>query len=157
MVIPTLLLLSLSAALAAAPASENDKAFVAKVSQGGAYEVAASQFALTHAKGQDVIDLAAAEVHDHALVGSKLKRISAASGLPIAPALNAEFSDRLARLKEAAGQNFDQVYIEDMKSIHAKDEALFAQEAKDGSGAFQQFAAETDLIVKRHIGALNGA
>ena len=146
--------LALSAAFAPAPASDNDKAFVAKVSQGGAYEVAASQYALTHARAQDVLDLATAEVHDHTLVGDKLKKISAAAGLPIAPALNAEFSDRLARLKDGAGQTFDQLYIEDMKSIHDKDEALFAQEARDGSGAFKTFAAETDKIVKRHIGAL---
>ena len=148
------LVLALSSAFAAAPASDNDKAFVAKVSQGGAYEVAASQYALTHAHAQDVLDQAATEVHDHTLVGSKLKKISAGAGLPIAPTLNAEFSDRLARLKDGAGQNFDQLYIEDMKSIHDKDEALFAQESRDGSGAFKAFAAETDKIVKRHIGAL---
>ena len=147
-------LLLLSTAFAAAPASDADKAFVAKVSQGGAYEVAASKYALTHAQAQDVIDLANSEVHDHTLVGARLKQISAAAGVPIAPALNDEFSDRLARLKEGAGQNFDQLYIEDMKSIHDKDEALFAQESRDGSGAFKAFAAQTDKIVKRHIGAL---
>ena len=41
-----------------------------------------------------------------------------------------------------------------MKQIHDNDEKLFAQEAKDGSGDFKPFAAETDKIVKRHIGAL---
>ena len=147
-------LLALSTAFAAAPASDNDKAFVAKVSQGGAYEVAASKYALTHAHAQDVLDLANSEVHDHTLVGAKLRQISVAAGLPIASTLNAEFTDRLARLKEGEGQNFDQLYIEDMKSIHDKDEALFAQESRDGSGAFKSFAAETDKIVKRHIGAL---
>ena len=51
--------------------------------------------------------------------------------------------------------DFDAAYIEDMKQIHDKDEKLFAQEAKDGSGDFKPFAAETDKIVKRHIGALD--
>ena len=139
---------------AAPAASDADKAFVAKVSQGGAYEVAASEYALTHAHAQDVQDLANTEVHDHTLVGDKLKKISAEAGVPVAAGLNDEFRDRLARLKDAAGQNFDQVYVEDVKSIHDKDEALFAQEAREGSGAFKKFAAETDKIVKRHIGAL---
>jgi putative membrane protein len=34
---------------------------------------------------------------------------------------------------------------------------LFAQEAIDGSGDYKVFAGETDLIVKRHIGAIHGA
>ena len=144
----------LIAALFLAAAAPVDTSFVGKVSQGGAYEVEASKYALTHAKSQDVLDQAAAEVHDHQLVGAKLKRLSAAAGIPIAAALNPEFSDRFARLKEGAGQNFDALYLDDMKSIHDKDEALFAQESRDGSGAFKQFAAETDKIVKRHIGAL---
>ena len=143
-------------ALHAAAASDNDKAFVAKVSQGGAYEVAASRVAVARAHAQDVKDLAATEVHDHALVGAKLKRISASAGLPVAPALNAEFSARLAKLKSASTADFDATYIEDMKQIHDKDEKLFAQEAIDGSGDFKAFAAETDPIVKRHIGALHG-
>ena len=142
--------------LHAATASDTDKAFVAKVSQGGAYEVAASKVAEMRASAQDVKDQANTEVHDHSLVGAKLKQISAAAGVPIAPELNAEFSARLARLKSASAKDFDAAYIEDMKQIHDKDEKLFAQEAIDGSGAFKAFAAETDPIVKRHIGSLHG-
>lgn len=143
-------------ASAAAPATDTDKAFVAKVSQGGAYEVAASKFAVQHATMPDVKDQAIAEVHDHTLVGNELKRISASAGIQIAPELNQEFTERLAKLKSAVGPGFDAAYIEDMKSIHANDEKLFAQEAIDGSAAFKTFAHQTDLIVKRHIGALNG-
>ena len=156
LVLGSTLLLALPALHAAAPASENDKAFVAKVSQGGAYEVAASKIAVTRAAAQDVKDQAVAEVHDHSLVGAKLKRISAAAGLPIAPALDAEFSGRLQKLQSTPAAGFDTAYLEDMKQIHDKDEKLFAQEAIDGSGAFKAFAAETDPIVKRHIGALHG-
>ena len=143
-------------ASAAAPATDTDKAFVAKVSQGGAYEVAASKFAVQHASMPDVKDQAIAEVHDHQLVGAELKRISSAGGITIAPELNQEFTERLAKLKSAVGAGFDAAYIEDMKSIHDKDEKLFAQEALDGSDTFKTFAHQTDLIVKRHIGALHG-
>ena len=154
-----LLILALASAvpaLHAATATDTDKAFVAKVSQGGAYEVAASKVAELRASAQDVKDQAFTEVHDHSLVGAKLKRISAAAGVPIAPALNPEFSARLAKLKAASPADFDAAYLENMKQIHDKDEKLFAQEAADGSGAFKAFAAETDPIVKRHIGALHG-
>jgi putative membrane protein len=43
-----------------------------------------------------------------------------------------------------------------MQDIHDKDEKLFAKEAMEGSDSFKTFAHPTDLIVKRHIGALHG-
>lgn len=149
-------ILSASALQAVATASDADKIFVGKVSQGGAYEVEASRYAETKAVAPDVRDLAMTEVHDHALVGSTLKRIAMANGLPVAPALNAEFKERLAKLKSVPSAEFDAAYIADMQSIHDKDEKLFAQEADGGSNDFKRFAHETDLIVKRHIGALHG-
>ena len=143
------------AALPLQAASDVDSTFVGKVSQGGAYEVAASQYAESRAQSQDVKDLAVMEVHDHTLVGNKLKKISAAAGIAISPELNDEFTQRLAKLKSASKADFDAAYLADMKSIHDKDEKLFAAEAQNGTGAFKSFAGETDRIVKRHIGALN--
>ena len=144
------------ALLAATPASPADKEFVGKVSQGGAYEVEASKLAMQRAVAPDVKDLAIAEVHDHTGVGSRLKAIAASTGVPIAPALNAEFHARLEKLRATPAADFDAAYIADMQQIHDKDEKLFAAEANDGSDAYKTFAHQTDLIVKRHIGALHG-
>jgi putative membrane protein len=141
---------------AAEPASDADKIFVGNVSQGGAYEVAASKVAMMRATAPDVKDLATWEVHDHEGVGANLKRISASVGIPIAAQPNAEFTQRLAKLKAVPAADFDAAYIADMKQIHDKDEKLFAKEANEGSSNFKTFAHQTDLIVKRHIGALNG-
>jgi putative membrane protein len=60
-------------ALAQQTASDTDKAFVAKVSQGGRYEVEASKLALQKASTQNVKDAANSEVHDHELVNKKLE------------------------------------------------------------------------------------
>lgn len=155
--LPILSLAIISTAALAQGASDNDKAFVAKVSQGGRYEVEASQLALTKAVAPDVKDLANTEVHDHSIVGSNLKKISATEHVPIVPALNAEFSEKLAHLRTLSGKDFDTAYLSEMATIHDKDEKLFAQEAIDGGAAdYKTFAAETDLIVKRHIGAIHG-
>jgi putative membrane protein len=146
-----------SPALAQDAASDADKAFVGKVSQGGRYEVEASKLALSKAVAQDVKDLAATEVHDHELVNRELKAISASKGVAIAPTLIAEFQQKLDHLKSLSGAEFDAAYLDEMKAIHDKDEKLFAQEAVDGgAGEYKAFAAKTDRIVKRHIGALNG-
>ncbi len=140
-----------------APNAE-DSAFVAKVSQGGAYEVEASRIALHRAVAQDVKDLALSEVHDHSLVNAELKTISDSEHILIEPKLNGEFQTRLDHLKVLAGTEFDDAYLADMAAIHDKDEKLFAAEAiGGGASAYKIFAAKTNRIVKRHIGALHGS
>ena len=154
--VPAFFLASAVAMMNIAVAADSpDAVFVGNVSQGGHYEVEASKLAEQHAKAADVKDLAIAEVHDHQQVNAKLKKIAAAAGITIDPELNDMFKQRLATLSAAAG-DFDKAYVEDMKQIHDKDEKLFAKEATEGSDAFKDFAHQTDLIVKRRIGALHG-
>jgi putative membrane protein len=148
--------LALSPALFASTASSADLAFVAKVSQGGAYEVAASKLAAERASAPDVKDLALTEIHDHDGVNGRLHKIAAETGVTIASEPNSEFQQRLAKLRAVPAASFDAAYIADMQQIHDKDEKLFAQEATEGSDAYKPFAHQTDLIVKRHIGALHG-
>jgi putative membrane protein len=142
------------AAQAAEPST--DAVFVGNVSQGGRYEVEASKLAEKRATAADIKDQAMTEVHDHERVNANLKKIADAAGIAIAPELNAMFKERLAKLSAASAGDFDKAYIDDMKSIHDKDEKLFAKEALEGSADFKPFAHETDAIVKRHIGALHG-
>ena len=75
--------------------------------------------------------------------------------MSIAPGLSAEFSQRLAKLKAVPATQFDSYYISDMKQIHNTDEGLFAQEAEDGSAPYKQFAHQTAVLVKAHLGWLN--
>jgi predicted outer membrane protein len=74
--------LSLPTAIAVRAAdtvSDADRAFVAKVSQGGMYEVELGKLAEAGAAKQDVKDQGNTEVHDHTLVGEKLKSITQAN------------------------------------------------------------------------------
>ena len=136
--------------------SEADKMFVAKVSQGGMFEVEASKVANDKATQQDVIDTSVTEVHDHQLVGNKLKSIAGTLGLPFPTELNAEFKGRLEKLKSLSGKAFDDAYIKEMDAIHAVDVLAFAEEARSGkNSALKGFAAEAVLIVRRHIGSLH--
>jgi putative membrane protein len=137
------------------PALEADKVFVGKVSQGGMYEVEASQLAQQKATAPDVVDLAVMEVHDHTLVNNGLKTVAALENIAIASTLSTDFQQRLQALQNKSGPEFEAAYLSDMEQIHAMDEKLFAKEAINGSDNFQAFARQTDLIVKRHIGALH--
>jgi putative membrane protein len=147
---------SAAALHAADTASAADRAFVAKVSQGGMYEVEASKLAEDKASAQDVKNLASMEYHDHKLVGAKLVSITSSLGIHIDSSLNPQFQKRLDTLKGLSGDAFDQAYLSEMIKVHDIDGGLFAQEAKvGGSSALKAFAAETVKIVDRHIGALH--
>jgi putative membrane protein len=144
-------------AFGAASLSSSDLAFVQKVSQGGMFEVVASQVAEQKAQAQDVKDQANTEVHDHQLVGQKLMSIASANGVNLPPQLNADFQKRVDTLSALSGAAFDSAYLQEMKKIHALDGAAFDQESKTGQNAdLKAFAAETVRIVERHIGALHG-
>ena len=151
----SLSLAAVPTAHAADPFSEADKAFVAKVSQGGMYEVELGKLAETKATTQDLKDQANTEDHDHQLVGGKLKAILEKNGMTFPTALNAEFQARLDKMGALSGEKFDEVYVEDMKTIHDADGAAFAKEAKEGTNEdLKAFAAETHRIVERHLGEL---
>ena len=135
--------------------SDEDKTFVGKVSQGGMYEVKLGKLAETKGTVQDIRDSANTEVHDHTLVGNKLKSIMEANGMKFPTSLNAEFQARLDKMSALPADKFDAAYLDDMKKIHDADGAAFAKEASSGSNpALKAFAAETYRIVQRHLGEL---
>jgi putative membrane protein len=144
-----------ASALPAPSASANDQAFVAKVSQGGLYEVEAGKVAAMRATAPVVKNFGILESHDHEGVGSNLKRVAAETGVTIPPGLNAEFTDRLNKLKSVPKEQFDAYYMSDMKQIHNKDEGLFLKEAQEGTAPYQSFARPTAVLVKAHLGWLN--
>jgi len=147
--------LGLSAAQAAEIASPADKAFIAKVSQGGMFEVQLGQLAVTQGSTQDIRDQGATEAHDHALVGAKLKSIASDEMFTFPGTLNASFQKELDDAKAKTGPAFDQTYLHDMLMVHAGDGAAFAKEATTGGDPkLRDFATETHRIVVRHIGEL---
>jgi putative membrane protein len=150
-----LLALSASTSYAEDSFSPADKAFVAKVSQGGMFEVELAKVAETKATTQDLRDQANTEEHDHTLVGNKLKSIMEANGLEFPTALNAEFQARLDKISALSGAAFDASYLKTMEEIHHIDGAAFKQESTGGSNPdLKSFAAETYRIVLRHLGEL---
>lgn len=150
------LTLASTAALHAADLSDADKAFVAKVSQGGMYEVELAKVAEKKGTEQNIRDQANTEAHDHGLVGAKLTSIAKANKMMFPTKLNAEFQARLDKMKATPADQFDAAYVADMVKIHDADGAAFADESSGGTNpALKSFAAETHKIVQRHLGELN--
>lgn len=145
-----------SSAYAAGDISAADRSFVAKVSQGGMFEVEAGTVGAHQGSTQDIRDQGTTEQHDHQLVGAKLKSIASSIGITFPDTLNPMFQKELDQLKATSGRDFDALYLKDMADIHAKDGAAFAAEAENGTNPqLKSFAAETHRIVLRHIGEIN--
>ena len=144
-----------TALCAAGTASQADRDFVAKVSQGGLYEVEAGRVAAFKGQTPFAKDFGILESHDHEGVNAELKRIAAATGVAIKPGLNPEFSARLAKLKAVPENGFDTYYLADMKQIHNNDEGLFAREANEGTDPYKAFGHATAVLVKAHLGWLD--
>ncbi|MDA0569510.1 DUF4142 domain-containing protein [Burkholderia gladioli] len=136
----------LAAHAAGGATSDADRAFVAMVSQGGMFEVAAGKVAARQGARQDIVDLGSTEAHDHQLVGAKLPAAAGAAGIEVDTQLNAAFTQRLDKLRGLSGTAFDDAFIAEMKTIHAAD---------GGDPGLRAFAAEAVRIVKRHQGALH--
>jgi putative membrane protein len=100
-------LMASATSLAAPELSKGEWAFVAKVSQGGIFEVEASKLAEEKAQAQNVKDLADTEVQDHQLVGDKLKSIASADGMDFPAQLNADFQKPGDSLNGLSGEAFD--------------------------------------------------
>jgi putative membrane protein len=148
---------SVTPTYAAETASPADKAFVAKVSQGGMFEVALGKLAADKGATQEIRDNGVTEAHDHELVGAKLKSVSTDAGVQFDSKLNPEFQGKLDKLGALSGKAFDAAYVTAMEEVHKIDGGLFAKEAKEGgTSGFKAFAAETHSIVGMHIGALHG-
>ena len=150
------LLIAASGLAAHAATSDADRTFVAKVSQGGMYEVELGKAAEKQGASQDIKDQGNTEAHDHMLVGAALKSAAKDAGIEFPGELNAEFKARLEKITSMSGEKFDRAYVEDMKKIHAADGAAFMKESKEGTNpSLKAFAASTFNIVQRHIGELN--
>jgi putative membrane protein len=154
-VVGALVLMAVGGAAFAQQATQVDRDFVAKVSQGGMYEVEAGKVAAQRGTKPVVRNFGVLETHDHLGVGANLKRVAHATGVEFAPTLNPEFSARLAKLKAVPAEQFDAYYWDDMKQIHNKDHGLFVEEASKGSTPYHEFAHETAVLVAAHLGWLN--
>ena len=143
-----------ASSIQAADFSNEDQAFVAKVSQGGMYEVKLGKLAEDKAVSPEVKKNGEMEANDHHRVGRNLEAILVNSGYQM-PSFNAHFQARLDKMNALPADKFDAAYLADMKKIHDDDGAAFAKEAKDGTNPdLKKFAAETYDVVQRHLGEL---
>jgi putative membrane protein len=112
-------------------ATDDDKKFLANVSQAGVNEIKLSQLAEEKASDPRVKEFAHKMVTEHTALGKSLQPYADNWGVPPAIDLDDSHKSDYEKLNGLSGKDFDKEYIADMVSDHDKAESLFKSEIKD--------------------------
>ena len=102
-------------------ASVQDQNFVAKISQGGMFEVKLGEVASKKAFKQDIKDFGAQMVKDHGKANEDLAALAARKNWTVAKALDAEHQNAVDKLAQLSVERFDREYVSAMVQDHDND------------------------------------
>ncbi len=111
----------------------DDANFVAAVADGGALEVALGHLAASKGTDTAVKHFGREMVHDHSMMGDQLKTLATIKQISIPMALSDKSNDKVQKLQQLQGSDFDKAYIDAMVSAHQDDIAAFNKEAAQGA------------------------
>lgn len=107
-----------SAAMAIAPASEQDAKWVVELANASMTEVELSKLAQTKAVNARLKSFADMMVTDHAAAGDKLKTLATAKSIALPDKLSDASQEKLKELNKKTGNDFDKAYMNDMLEGH---------------------------------------
>lgn len=116
---------------AKAQATDDDKKFLATVSQAGVNEIKLSELAEQKASDPRVKAFAEKMVKEHTALADQLKPYADSWGVAPATDLDDSHKSDYEKLNGLSGKDFDKEYMADMVSDHNKAEDLFKSEIKD--------------------------
>lgn len=146
---------ALVASVAAIPfrafaADDNDKKFLAMAAQSDVNEIALSKMAIAKGTNPSVKLFANTMVKEHTEMTESMKPFAKQWGLNPPAGPDQDTKDHLAKLAKLSGKDFDNEYMDIMKSDHTKCFDMFEDEAKDTKDKEFQMAV---LKGKTHVAA----
>lgn len=127
---------------AKAQATDQDKQFLAKASQGNYDEIKLGELAESKATNPAVKAFGQRMVRDHTALGEKMKPFAENWGLTPPTSFDEDAQKEYDKLSGLSGADFDKEYIDDMVSDHTKDLKLFTNEVNDTHDAKFKAAVE---------------
>lgn len=139
----------------AAHAQDSDKTkdFVVKAAISNQFELETSKLAIEKASSPDVKAFAEKIITDHTKAGADLRAAIGTAGIttPAPDALDEDHRDKVTKLSEKTGSDFDEAYIDEQEKAHDDAIDLFKDYAKDGdNAALKNFAATTLPTLEAH-------
>jgi len=132
-------------------ASQKDKEFLAKASQGGLAEVEMGKIASTKAKDPEVKQFAQKMIEDHTKLLADMKPFADQLGVTPPAKLSVEHEQTASRLKSLSGEEFDKEYIKAMVADHHADLAEFsAEKASASDPGLRQAVANGTEVIRMH-------
>jgi putative membrane protein len=118
-----------------AAVTDQDKQFLATVSQGGLNEIKLSELAESNATNPEVKAFAHKMVVEHTALGAKMKPFADAWGIAPPAALDADHQAEYDKLSGLSGADFDKEYMAAMDKDHHLALDLFTAEASSTTDA----------------------
>ena len=129
-----------------------DATFVQKAGEGGMAEVELSKIAATNAKSPDVKKFAAQMVHDHTANNKQLATIAAHENIPVPKTLDSDHAALRDKLNGLKGSDFDQSYVNAMRSDHQKMlDLLKSSQSTVSTEELRTFIKKTEPVVEHHL------
>lgn len=129
-----------------------DRQFIVKAAQSDMTEIQTSQLALKRSQNQQVRQYAQEMIQQHNQSSNKLKPLAAQKGVTLPKTLGAENQALLTQLTKLSGTQFDKAYMSGQAKAHAKTQATYQNELKQGQDTdVKAFAGQVLPIVAAHL------
>jgi len=139
-------------AMSAKAGDNGDATFVQKAGQGGMAEVELSKIAERNAKSPEVKKFAEQMVTDHTANNKQLATIAAHENIPVPHTLDSDHAALRDKLKGMKGADFDQNYVDAMRSDHQKMlDLLKSSQSTVSTEELRTFIKKTEPVVEHHL------
>lgn len=127
--------------------------FIVESAQRGMFEVELANLAKEKATNAEVKKFASTLASDHAKINDELKGIASEKSITVPSALDNDRMDKLNKLKEKTGAEFDKDYMNLVIDIHQNDIDEFEDETddKNDDAALKAFASKHLAHLKSHL------
>ncbi len=147
--------LSLAVALLAGASSlalaKTEKEFLNDAIKGDNSELAMGQLAVSKGATDPVTTFGQTLIDDHSKAKTQASAVATKMGVSLPSGMSADAQQRLTKLQQLSGPDFDKAFARDMVQDHEKDIAEFKKEAGSGQGPVQQLAAQTLPTLEKHL------
>lgn len=132
--------------------SMQDKAFVRKAEEGNMAEVKLGQLAEQKSNSEDIKQFGAKMVEDHTQLSNQMKPIAQEMGVTTPSQLSKKDQEKVAKLENLSGAEFDKAYIKDMMKDHKKDLSEFRDTAQRTQNTQLKNAAQHGAqVIDQHL------
>jgi putative membrane protein len=141
-----------------AQTAPDTQTFVKKASTANQFEIESSQAALKKSQNDSVKQFAQQMVDDHTKIGQDMKKVLQQANLQApSPTLDQEHQQKIDKLQNASGAEFNKLYKQMQTQGHQQAVQLFTSYSQNGDNAqLREFASATLPMLKQHLQEIEG-